>query len=248
MRRTKAPTADAAANSHRHRWLALQWDLHGTRLALAGSLPGDQGAIFEEAVSAAAKRTPLNPETGAFDSWDVRMADGLVDLCATGGGSGTPAQLTIHADLEALTGTGGVAEIQSGPVIASETLRRLACDAVVEVAVHDGDAVLGVGRNTRLVPGWLRRQLVYRDHHCRFPGCDRTHGLHAHHIDHWSEGGPTDLCNLCLLCAYHHWFVHEYGWHITADPNGKLVFRRPDWTPYPPPVTERELAALARSS
>ncbi|HIE21270.1 MAG TPA: HNH endonuclease [Acidimicrobiia bacterium] len=241
MRRAKPPTADAASNTHRNRWLALQWDLHGTRLSLAGNLPGDQGAIFEEAVVAAAKKTPPNPETGTFDSWDVRMADGLVELCATSTGAGAPAQLTIHADLNALTDSGGVAEVQGGPVIANETARRLACDAVVEVAVRDGDTVLGVGRNTRLVPGWLRRQLVYRDHHCQFPGCDRTQWLQAHHRQHWSEGGLTDLDNLVLLCAYHHWFVHEYGWHITGDPNGKLVFRRPDWTPYPPPVQHRDL-------
>ncbi|MCZ6738996.1 MAG: HNH endonuclease, partial [Actinobacteria bacterium] len=58
---------------------------------------------------------------------------------------------------------------------------------------------------------------------------------------------PTDLDNLILLCGFHHRFVHEHGWHITRKPGDKMVFRRPDWTPYPPPKPglHPKLAALA---
>ena len=55
---------------------------------------------------------------------------------------------------------------------------------------------------------------------------------------HWSHGGPTDLDNLILLCGFHHRFVHEHGWHITGKPGDQVVFRRPDWTPYPGPMSK----------
>ena len=31
----------------------------------------------------------------------------------------------------------------------------------------------------------------------------------AHHIQHWADGGKTDLANLRLLCARHHTAAHE---------------------------------------
>ncbi|MCA9699648.1 MAG: HNH endonuclease, partial [Myxococcales bacterium] len=32
---------------------------------------------------------------------------------------------------------------------------------------------------------------------------------HAHHIQPWSEGGPTKLSNLVLTCSTHHRLIHE---------------------------------------
>ena len=43
----------------------------------------------------------------------------------------------------------------------------------------------------------------------RCPGCGATRGLHAHHIRHWEDGGPTELDNLVLLCPYHHRLHHR---------------------------------------
>jgi hypothetical protein len=60
-------------------------------------------------------------------------------------------------------------------------------------------------------------------------------GVHAHHRQHWADGGPTDLDNLILLCGFHHRFVHEHGWTIQQDDDGKPIFRRPDGQVYPPP-------------
>ncbi len=139
-------------------------------------------------------------------------------------------QITIHADLEALTENSetGVAEMEGGPVIANETARRLSCDPIVECAVYDHRKVLGIGRRSRLIPAWLRHQLWYRDGGCQFPGCPFKGWLHAHHITHWADGGPTDLDNLILLCGYHHRFLHEHGWEIENDPHGKPVFQKPD--------------------
>ena len=182
------------------------------------------------------------------------LADGLVELAATSGdGPPDPIPVTVHADLEALTETGvtgGVAEFEAGPVIASETAQRLACDALVECTVYDHARTLGVGRRTRLVPGWLRRLLWHRDGGCQFPGCNHVDWVHAHHRRHWADGGLTDLANLILLCSYHHRFLHEHGWTIEDGPDGKPVFRRPDRQIYPPPrpALDPRLRELVRST
>jgi hypothetical protein len=178
------------------------------------------------------------------------MADGLVQLATTTGEETTaPVQVTVFADLETLTQdpeTTGVAELAAGPVIASETARRLSCDSTVECVITDHGRVLGIGRRSRLIPAWLRRQLFFRDGGCRFPGCPERHFLHAHHRKHWADLGPTDLDNLILLCGYHHRFVHEHGWKIEVDREGRPIFIRPDGTVYPPerPTLDPRLAAL----
>ena len=41
------------------------------------------------------------------------------------------------------------------------------------------------------------------------PGCGATRGLHAHHIRHWEDGGPTELANLVLVCPFHHRAHHR---------------------------------------
>ena len=173
-----------------------------------------------------------------FDPYPQRMADGLVELASTSGdeSSSAPTQIVIHADLEALTEDSetGVAEIQGGPVIANETARRLSCDPIVECTIYDHAEVLGIGRRSRLIPAWLRRELWHRDGGCRFPGCPHKGWLHAHHKIHWVDLGPTDLCNLILLCGYHHRFLHEHGWRIEDDADGKPVFKQPDGQVYPP--------------
>ena len=188
-----------------------------------------------------ADRIPQNPETGMFDLYSQRLVDGLIELSTTTTGDTTttvsPPQVTVFADLEALvTDTEGVTELGHGALVPNDTARRLACDCVVETVISDGSAVVGVGRNSRTIPGWLRRLVTHRDGGlCRFPGCGHRRWLQVHHIQHWAQGGPTDLDNLILLCGFHHRFVHEHGWHITGDPNDQVVFRKPDWTPYPKP-------------
>ena len=103
-----------------------------------------------------------------------------------------------------------------------------------------------MGRSSRTIPGWLRRQLYHRDGGCRFPGCGRTRWVHGHHIDHWAEGGPTDLANLVVLCGFHHRFLHEHRWKITGRPDQTLQFRKPDGKLYPPvrPELHPRLRAL----
>jgi hypothetical protein len=238
-RRANPPTSQDAVDSWRERWLSIQYSLDGIRAHLNADLPGAEMSLVEAEIRARADRIPPNPESGLFDPYPQRMADGLVELCSTTGDEhgSSPTQIVVHADLDALTSdpeTTGVAEIEGGPVIANETARRLSCDPIVECAVYDHRKVLGIGRRSRLIPAWLRRQLWHRDGNCQWPGCPHKGWLHAHHRTHWADGGPTDLDNLILLCGYHHRFLHEHGWTIENDGNGKHVFRKPDRRVYPP--------------
>lgn len=93
------------------------------------------------------------------------------------------------------------------------TLERLSCDCKVSRVLTDGPSqILDVGRLTRTVTGPLWAALVARDQHCTEAGCDRPPDqCEAHHIKHWSHGGPTNLDNLKLGCRQHHreWHLRE---------------------------------------
>jgi hypothetical protein len=94
----------------------LQWNLDESELNLRANLDAVGGEIVQKAVKDAANQIPVSPETGVFDSYSTRMADGLVEVCATTGDqtTATPPQVTVHADLEALiTETSGVTELGS---------------------------------------------------------------------------------------------------------------------------------------
>jgi hypothetical protein len=125
--------------------------------------------------------------------------------------------------------TGGAELDHVGPV-SLRTARRLSCDAsVMRVVMAGGSAPLDVGRRTPVVPSSIRRAVVCRDRHCRFPGCDRPHAwCDAHHVVHWAKGGRTGLSNLVLLCRRHHRLVHTGGGFSLELSGAGPVFRRPD--------------------
>lgn len=113
-------------------------------------------------------------------------------------------------------------------------LRRLACEAGIVLVVRDeAGTPIDVGRRDRRLSAALRRALLARDRSCRFPGCGATRNLHAHHVHHWADGGPTDLANLVLVCATHHRFVHDHGWILTPAGAGRFTFAPPGGPPLP---------------
>ncbi len=89
---------------------------------------------------------------------------------------------------------------------------------------------LDIGRSTRTVPPHLRKAVIHRDRHCQFPGCGQPPArCDAHHLIHWSQGGPTALGNLKLLCKFHHLVViHRWGWTLDCHPDGTTTATSPD--------------------
>ncbi len=113
---------------------------------------------------------------------------------------------------------------------------------------------MNVGRKTRAIPPSLRRALQARDEgRCRFPGCENRRWVDAHHIRHWARGGETKLDNLILLCTHHHRLLHEGGFTVSRQSDGRLLFRRPNGRAVPslPSPTRgscRELRACNREA
>ena len=91
---------------------------------------------------------------------------------------------------------------------------------------------LEVGRTSRVVTAAQRAALIVRDGGCAVAGCDRPPAwCEAHHLVHWLHGGPTDLDNLALVCRAHHRAVHEGGWRLGRDPDGRLTATPPHRRP-----------------
>ncbi|MCP5026730.1 MAG: DUF222 domain-containing protein [Actinomycetia bacterium] len=164
----------------------------------------------------------------------VELLCGLVDR-----NQADPVELAVEVDVEALAEPGSRDErdLDGSPLhcsaggawLSREVARRSACDGSLRAVLRDEQGhALGVGRKTKVVPRWLRRRLERRDHHhCQFPDCSTTNRLHAHHIIHWTNHGPTDLDNLILLCPFHHRLVHEGRWSVRGK-GGESEFVGPD--------------------
>ena len=239
LRNPEVPDTTSAKRS-----LRTWWDRDRQWFHLNGRIPGADGAVVEKALQRAESRVPLRAHNQVYDPHDMRLADALVEIASTRLGSDPDpdrASVVVHVDLETLVSVWGIAEVEHGPTITAQTARRLACDARLQTVLDGRDGPVGIGRMNRTIPAWLNRQIRQRDQGCRFPGCERTRWVHAHHLVHWANGGPTDLDNLVTLCGYHHRLVHDAGWKIEGSPNGDLIFIRPDGRPYQPrPHTLRQ--------
>ena len=240
-----------AEKADSRRSLRMWWRPDEPGMRLSGRLPAAEGAVVATAIERLALDPGLPGDRPGIDdeSYRARCADALVQLASASLAEESDADracIVVHAEAESLkSGDGGKAALERGLPLASETVRRLACDAKIQLAVHGSDGrPVGIGRQSRVVPTPLLRLLRHRDGGCRFPGCGSTRWLHAHHIRHWGDGGRTDLDNLVLLCGRHHRFVHEARWRIEGDPNVELHFsnRFGGARRVAPPVLRREVA------
>jgi hypothetical protein len=222
-------------------------------LVLKARLPAEIGALVIKALDAAVNDSTVSDvsaETGAKQtacgmvvtvseerpSWGARRADALGRIAesflqhgAEALSGGDRHQIVVHVDAETLReGGAGRCELEDGPSLPAETVRRLACDASIVSVLEDAEGEpLNVGRKTRNIPPALRRALNARDRGCRFPGCSNTRYVDAHHVHHWSKGGETKLSNLVQLCRFHHRQVHEGNVVVQVLDDGALRFVRP---------------------
>ena len=182
---------------------------------------------------------------------DTQVLDRLAALLLTGpGGAADPGGRATPDD--------SVADRDGEDSEAAASQRRLAEDAVRQILIDraagllsgpggleawlrtgllDGPAAsmslpLDVGTAAETIPAHLRRAVIARDRWCRFPGCDQpAMACQPHHIIPRSQGGPTSLTNLLLLCSFHHLIaVHRWGWGIVLLPDGTVTATSPDRT------------------
>ncbi len=226
-----AVSTSAAHDSYVRRALRHSWEDDGS-LRLDCRLPAEDGALLLKALAMCEHVSADHPGPG-------RKADALVALARTAltsadaDGRAHPCELVIHIDSESLTGEriSEQAQLEDGPALAPETVRRLGCDAAAAVIIERDGKPVASGKRTRTIAPALRRALRARDRGCAFPGCTHTRYLHAHHIHHWARGGPTTLSNLVQLCSHHHRLVHEGGYQVSRARRGQLRFCRPNGTP-----------------
>ncbi|WP_290857096.1 HNH endonuclease signature motif containing protein [Hamadaea sp.] len=194
---------------------------------------GGAATASGDAIGAAKRVLPGDPD---LRSAGARRADALIELCErilhTGelpDNGGQKPHLTITLPWEQLKAKVGAGLLDTGDLLTPETVRRLACDAIIIPAVLGGDGqVLDVGRARRLIDGPLRRALVLRDRGCAFPGCDRPpQWCDGHHVTAWADGGTTCLANSVLLCGFHHREIHHGHWQVRIRTDGFPEFLPP---------------------
>jgi len=199
---------------------------------VTAQLPADSYAEVRSCLEGRARKIPSDGET----PWDQRLCDALVETIRSSGGgsaSASPYLVVAHVPLDALIDesgetTGLAGELETDDLISRETVRRIACDATIAIAVDDDVGhTMFEGRARREPTDAQRREIKRRDRHCRFPGCTNATFTNAHHVKPWKTGGKTDIDNLALLCLHHHRRVHSGGWRMSGDANGVLTFVGP---------------------
>ena len=203
-------------------------DRHRT---LTAQLPADSYAEVRSCLEGRARRIPSDGET----PWDQRLCDALLQTVRSSGGptSASPYLVVAHVPLDALIDESGATtdlagELETDDLISCETVRRIACDATITIAVDDDVGhTMFEGRARREPTDAQRREIKRRDRHCRFPGCTNATFTNAHHVEPWKAGGKTDIDNLALLCLHHHRRVHSGGWRMSGNANGVLTFVGP---------------------
>ena len=148
----------------------------------------------------------------------MRLVKAGWDAEATRRPHGQHTTVVVHLDVEQRA-----AALHLGPLLTDAERRYLTCDATCEVWFERDGEVIGAGRATRLINRRLRRALEHRHPTCAVPGCGATRGLHAHHIRHWEDGGPTEMFNLVLVCPYHHRLHHRGVITITGPAHNLVV-------------------------
>jgi HNH endonuclease len=249
-------------DSRRSVWVAFTKDDYAiAKSVLIGGVVAEGQRQEAETASESTEPPPSSDPLG-YVPYDKRLYDALIDLFRAGTRSRSQAgraagavsrpRVVVHAPLDVLLGCSGddVAEIAGvGPVPAA-VVRRLACDANVDLAVEDREgSILDQGRVRRDPTSVQRVEIDRRDKGCRFPGCRYTEFTNVHHIHHWADGGSTNLDNLVTLCGRHHRAVHELGWTLSGDADSVLAFTGPHRRRmYSVPSPTWRLSPVARSA
>ena len=262
-RREERALAREERVAHLHRHLSIRDDRAGGAW-ISGRCSSEDAALIKTALIPLTRPHPVGPSTcstadcdhdnqyggcggpGGRDPRDhgARMLDALSDLCRHALSSellpdahGATPRVTVTIDLDHLRHETGVGTTETGETLPASTVRRMACDADLVPAVLGTDSVvLDVGRTQRLVTPAIWRALVTRDRHCRFPHCTRPPVMdHAHHLQHWADGGPTSLDNLILLCGHHHRLIHAGPWTIHRTGPSAFAFDPPPGVRAPHP-------------
>ena len=176
-------------------------------------------------------------DSAAAGGGDASAAAGAGDgSAAEGGGAAAPASAAGAPDpgaaraREALEQAiiGKAVGLLSGPGGLASFLRRRQLGA----RLGGPSLPLDVGVSSD-IPAAIRRAVILRDQHCRFPGgCDQpAAGCEVHHLTHKADGGKTSVKDCALFCFFHHQIViHQWGWTVVLNPDGTTTAWNKDKT------------------
>jgi hypothetical protein len=212
-----------------------------------------------------------DPHASRDDTGDGDAGDGAGAGAGGGGGGGGggpfggglgPVQLLLRAELDTLLGHDLPVELltrlSGGRLrITAPAARRLLerYGARVRTILTDHGSVIGVGRATRIPPGYLRDAALAVHDTCTGPYCTRpARGAELDHAVPWHPAHPdqppghTDHDNLGPLCDSTNRAKEAAGWRATQHPDGRRRWHHPrtgltittiptTWRPPPPTPT-----------
>ena len=218
----------------------LQMFSEAGRFHLRFDAPLDVGALVRQAV--------LEAKDALFHLRrpHAEQADGLIEMATRSLRVGREAADGTESKAESRQknwriyvhlGTDG-AWLSGRQMLPDHLIRKLTCDGVLQPVWETEGVAVNVGRAQRIVPDRTRRLIVDRDppggppaakrgwvhraneHRCRYPGCavSVVPYLEVHHLDHWLDGGRTDLDRMLCLCPHHHDRHHAGDFVMTGTP------------------------------
>lgn len=193
------PRADPGPAPEPRRRITKTCDEHTTTWRI--TLPHIEAAVFDTALQAHldALVATWKRDHGEDDAPSApplpTTVDGFMSLVEAGWDTevarrphGQRTTVAVHLDVDKRA-----AALHLGPLLTDADRQYLTCDATFEAWFQRDGQLIGTGRQTRQINRRLRRALEHRDRCCVVPGCGATRGLHAHHLRHWEDGGPTEL-------------------------------------------------------
>ncbi len=212
-----AADAEAAKSFERHH-LHCSPTFHGT-VRIDGELDPEGGAIVLAALDAR-----MDPDSSRPAA--QRRAEALVRLAS---GDARNINVDVIIDAESLAGqvpadlTDARSDLERVGPVAPSTVHRLACNGLVGRIVKHSNEILDVGRRQRLATPAQRRAVRSRDGRCVLQDCDAPpEWCDVHHLQGWTDNGPTDLDNLALLCRRHDVACHEGRWRLQRRTDGTI--------------------------
>jgi hypothetical protein len=121
--------------------------------------------------------------------------------------------------------------------VATPTARRWIDEAGARlrtIVLDETGRALGVGRRTRVPPGWMRDTQLALHATCAAPGCrtaaaagDDDHHAPVHPTSPNHAPGRTDLDNLGRLCRSDNLDKERQGWRVRQLDDGTVAWRHP---------------------
>ena len=123
------------------------------------------------------------------------------------------ADIAVVSHVDSATGD-LVSQLATGEPLPPSVLEMLACNAAITGVLYDtAGTPLWRGTTKRTATAAQLKALIARDGGCVGCGCHPAL-CQAHHIRPASQGGPTTISNMVLLCWYCHQRVHHNQWTV----------------------------------